>query len=397
MSGHDVLVVTLPPYDGGVPAKTRILCRHLVERGHRVSVAWYATFAHQSDLNVPSWRIPSGHRPQMAALPAFTDFAGHAIGCRFPELEAPYYRLSPLWRKVIDSHDRHIAVGGPPMVGNILAQAGVPHFLWCASDVMADRLDRQKRMPWPRSLVDRLITRPWLLAQQDFILRTTPLILGVSGYTLDRLRQAGAPPARLRRMPIPVDCQRFSPPPTPPPTPTIGFAARFEDPRKNLPLLLEAFALLCRHHPDAKLRLAGSDPSEATRALVDRSGLNHAVDFVGTLAAEDLAAFYQGLSVFALPSHQEGLCLAALEAMACGVPVVSTPCGGPGDFARDGINGALLPDWRAETMAAGLKRVLADRATLSIGARQTVLQEFSPAAFADNLAQAWFQVWGESP
>lgn len=397
MTGKDVLVVTLPPYAGGVPAKTRILCQHLSRLGHRVTVAWYATFAHQAHVNVPSWHCLSTRRPGVVAEPAFSNYPGHAVGCWLPELEAPYYRLSPRWQTLIDGHDRHIAVGGPPMVANILARAGIPHFLWCASEVMADRRDRQRQMSWPRALVDRMITRPWLLAQQRFIMANTPKILGVSRYTVEQLTAIGAVPARLARMPIPVDCATFTPASQSPQTPVIGFAARFEDPRKNLSLLLDAMALLRHRHPTAKLRLAGCQPSAATLAHIDRTGLANAVEFVGVLPSTDLPAFYRSLSVFALPSYQEGLCLAALEAMACGVPVVSTDCGGPADFVHDGKTGFLVRGWHPHNMAAALEQALEQQAELAAGARALVLAEFSPEAFAATIAETWRQVWGEAP
>lgn len=397
MTGRSVLVVTLPPYEGGVPAKTRILCDLLAAQGHRVTVAWYATFAHQSHLNVPAWLTLTGKRPHMGEETAFSTYAGQAVGCWLPELEAPYYRLSKRWQSLIDRHDRHIAVGGPPMVGNILARAGVPHFLWCASDVMADRHDRQNKMAWPRAVVDALVTRPWLEAQQRFILAHTPLVLGVSRYTLKQLRQAGAQAEKLAHLPIPVDPQRFSPPQRSPRSDVVGFAGRFEDPRKDLPLLLEAMSLLRRQRPNARLRLAGCLPSEHTLRRVRDGGLTQAVDFVGMVADNDLADFYRSLDVFALPSHQEGLCLAALEAMACGVPVVSTDCGGPADFVRDDANGFLLPDRKPETMAAALERALQKRDHLGAGARHLVATEFSPTSFARGIAAAWQQVWKEAP
>jgi len=397
MNGHDVLVVTHPPFEGGVPAKTRILCHHLAALGHRVTVAWYATLAHNPELNVPSWRLHTGQRPMVGSTVAFDQFPGAAVGCWLPELEAPYYRFSSRWSRLIEQHDRHIAVGGPPMVANILAQAGVPHLLWCASDVMADRLDRQARMPLPRAIVDTIITRPWLRAQQAFILARSSLILGVSHYTLDRLSKVGAVASSLEYLPIPVDSARFTPPATSPTGEIVGFAARFEDPRKNLPMLLEAFALLRQRRPQARLRLAGSAPSPQTLEQVQRLGQSDAVDFAGALAFQDLPEFYRSLSVFALPSHQEGLCLAGLEAMACGVPVVSTPCGGPADFVHSGKSGILLADWEPQTMAKGIEQALIERKTLSIGAIELIRAQFSPAAFSDGISRAWQRVWGEAP
>lgn len=397
MANHTVLVVTLPPFEGGVPAKTQILCRHLAALGHQVTVAWYATFAHHGQANVASWQILSGRRPTTICTTAFENFPSHAVGTWLPELEAPYYLSSSRWRKLIDDHDRHIAVGGPPMVGNILAQADIPHFLWCASDVMADRRDRQSHMPWPRSMIDSVITRPWLRRQQRFILEHSPLILGVSRYTTAQLLRHGAPADRIDRLPIPVDPQIFTPPATAPGGDVIGFAARFEDPRKNLPLLLDAMALLRGKRPHARLHLAGSEPSAATLERIEALGLTDHIHFAGILPPNRLLDFYRSLDVFALPSLQEGLCLAGLEAMACGVPVVSTDCGGPEDFVRDGISGFIVRDWRAESMAQALERALSERALLSANARALVVSEFSPAAFATGIATAWKRVWKEAP
>lgn len=394
----DVLVVTLPPFEGGVPAKARILCEHLRERGHRVNVAWYATFRHHPELNVPSWRLATGARPGIAAETCFDTFPGTAIGCRLPELEAPYYQPSSRWRALIAAHDRHIAVGGPPMVGHLLAAAGVPHLLWCASDVLADRRDRQRCMPLARRVIDRLVTRPWLLAQQRRLLAACPRALGVSAYTLRQLIANGADPKRVALMPIPVDTARFTPPSRPAEL-VLGFAARFEDPRKNLGLLLDALAMLRRGGVPASLRLAGAAPSSATIDRVAGLGLAEAVEFVGELPKAALPEFYRGLDVFVLPSHQEGLCIAGIEAMAAGVPVVSTRCGGPEDYVRDGETG-LLCGWQADEMAAVLVRLLTDRALrtrLGATARLVAEAEYSPGAFAAGLAEAWRAVWGDVP
>ena len=261
MAARKVLVVTLPPFEGGVPAKTRILCRTLRERGHMVTVAWYATFRYHPDLNVPSWALLSGRRPAMAQETCFGDFPSRAVGCWLPELEAPYYRLSSRWQSLIDSHDRHIAVGGPPMVGHILAQARVPHLLWCASDVMADRRDRQKSMGLIRGMVDAMITRPWLRAQQAYLLRSGSRMLGVSSYTVRQLLAHGAPPERTGRLPIPVDCRIFTPPASSAQAAILGFAARFEDPRKNLGLLLAAVASTAPGSANPTMSSATFNPS----------------------------------------------------------------------------------------------------------------------------------------
>ena len=89
----------------------------------------------------------------------------------------------------------------------------------------------------------------------------------------------------------------------------------------------------------------------------------------------------RSLDLFVVPSHQEGLCIAALEAMACGCPVVSTRCGGPEEFVIDGETGVLV-GFDPNEMAAAMLKILGDRklhARLAEGARNRVLQHYSAA------------------
>ncbi|HER25743.1 MAG TPA: hypothetical protein ENI69_01400, partial [Rhodospirillales bacterium] len=79
-----VLLVTIPPFAGGVPFKTRILARYLRDLGHRVTVAYYATISDHPDLVARAWQIPSlvtGRRPGVAKGLCFDDFPSVAIGC----------------------------------------------------------------------------------------------------------------------------------------------------------------------------------------------------------------------------------------------------------------------------------------------------------------------------
>jgi glycosyltransferase involved in cell wall biosynthesis len=90
----------------------------------------------------------------------------------------------------------------------------------------------------------------------------------------------------------------------------------------------------------------------------------------------------QTLDLFVIPSHQEGLCIAALEAMACGVPVVSTRCGGPEDYVIDGVTGQLVARDPA-AMAAAVAAIAADRdrrRRLAAGALSWVREQASPEA-----------------
>ena len=104
-------------------------------------------------------------------------------------------------------------------------------------------------------------------------------------------------------------------------------------------------AVLIGGGPDG--RVTASDP----RARLRRPRRIHHVPI------ETLRDKLRSLDLFVVPSHQEGLCISALEAMACGCPVVSTHCGGPEEFVLDGETGFLVNPDPAE-MADATRRIL---------------------------------------
>jgi glycosyltransferase involved in cell wall biosynthesis len=132
-------------------------------------------------------------------------------------------------------------------------------------------------------------------------------------------------------------------------------------PHKNLPRLLRAYAALpgalrSRH----VLVLAGSDRARrpALEALAARLGVGDRVVFPGLIADEDLPALYTGASVFALPSLEEGFGLPALEAMACGTPVVASKGGALPEVVADA--GLLVDAVSEAAITDAMARVLSD-------------------------------------
>jgi glycosyltransferase involved in cell wall biosynthesis len=113
------------------------------------------------------------------------------------------------------------------------------------------------------------------------------------------------------------------------------------------------------------------------------------------LSRIEMSRCMQTLDLFVLPSHQEGLCISALEAMACGVPVVSTRCGGPEEFVVPGATGSLV-GFDARVMADSIGAILKDRdlrLRLSKGARALVEDRYTAqgadAVFAQALKAAF--------
>jgi glycosyltransferase involved in cell wall biosynthesis len=183
-------------------------------------------------------------------------------------------------------------------------------------------------------------------------------------------------------MPPPVDLDLFRPDPAAVVAGRVGCVGRFDDPRKNLALFLEALALARSRGAELTGEVIGGVPAAAHLEAVDRRGLAGAVDFVPYLAPPALAERLRRLDLLAVTSHQEGLGIAALEAMGSGCPVVATRCGGPEEYVVDGVSGRLT-GFSAAEVADGLAAVAGDRrlrAELSRGARETVESRYSWAA-----------------
>jgi glycosyltransferase involved in cell wall biosynthesis len=124
---------------------------------------------------------------------------------------------------------------------------------------------------------------------------------------------------------------------------------------------VRALALLRQQLPQARLTLAGSGPEEAAlRALVAELGLQDAVHFAGTLDREGVARLYGEADLMLNPSRADNMPNSVLEAMASGVPVVSTSVGGVPFLIQDGRTGLLVPVGDAAAMAAAALRVLSE-------------------------------------
>ena len=141
----------------------------------------------------------------------------------------------------------------------------------------------------------------------------------------------------------------------------ILFVGRIE-PLKGIDILISAAAQL---HEDENFRVlivGGDARAEAQvaelRALAERLDVDHHISFVGAVAHEKLPMYYNAADVCVVPSYYESFGLVAVEAMACGVPVVASRVGGLTTTVSDGETGYLIP-WRCpEPFAERLELLL---------------------------------------
>jgi N-acetyl-alpha-D-glucosaminyl L-malate synthase BshA len=181
-----------------------------------------------------------------------------------------------------------------------------------------------------------------------WLARATHEILGVSDTV------------QIEIVPNFVDSERFRPAPGERPLPTVPVVVHVSNfrPVKRVGDVVEIFARLRAARP-ARLRLCGDGPDRAAvAARAATLGVAADVEFLGERV--DLPAVLQAADLFLLPSETESFGLAALEAMACGVPVVASAVGGLPEVIPDGEVGALCPLGDVQAMAAAAGRILGD-------------------------------------
>jgi len=388
------LISTIRPGVGGVTSKLSWLVRELELLEIEPVLAWYEPWSCSPELSLPlPAALPAlcrgrgpGERPQQLEGP----WRGQAIGAWLPELEFTHYLGGAAWRRLADSCDLHLAVTGNPLCAARLSLLQRPFLAWVGSDWQGDRQERVARFARPRRLLDQSLNAPVLRQLERRALRDPAgQILSISQATACTLeRIAGRPLAGVLYRPC--NPHLFWPAPERCVPWRLGFAGRYSDPRKQIGLLLQAVALLKAQGLPVQLELTGEADGGGLQPQLERLGIADRVRLHPLLSTAELARVLQSWDVFVLPSHQEGLCLAALEAMACGVPLLSTPCGGPEDLLDGGRCGVLVAP-RPETMAQAIAAVCGDRDRrdqLGQGARRWVTAHADPAAARRRLHRA---------
>jgi L-malate glycosyltransferase len=164
-------------------------------------------------------------------------------------------------------------------------------------------------------------------------------------------------------------------------------------PRKGIDLLVQACAELNREGLPFQCHIIGNGPEEdALKRQAAQSGVAERVHFHGRMEKEEIAAFLPQCDVFVLPSFAEGMSNAALEAMACGLPLLLTDVGGSRELI-DG-NGSIVP--------VGDSRALADRLRVWLGEPQILrtmgrrsrmcANAFSWASVAQRYRELYYQL-----
>jgi asparagine synthase (glutamine-hydrolysing) len=384
-----VLVSTLAPGHGGVGAMTSFVVHELTARGMEPVIAHYAPYSIVPELSVPSFRLLQ-HGIGWRKGRAYGTHEINAIGAWLPELEFTHYAATQRWRELMNSCDAFVAVSGNVLAATPFLQTHRNYLAWVATDWQGDRQDRVKHFPLVRRLLDTCVNGPIIRRLERRLLRGGH-VLSLSAYTARMLGNIAGPSFHKTLLPVAVDSALFVPQPAARVAGRLGFAGRFNDPRKNIGLFLRAFAQLRREGHDVSVLLVGDSAGPAVTQLIAELGIAPHVKIESGLTRNEMRDRLQTLDVFVLPSHQEGLCIAALEAMACGVPVVSTRCGGPEEFVIDERTGTLV-DADPQAMARAIAAIVtnpAEREKMGQAARRLVEEQYSAEKMQTVFAEAF--------
>jgi D-inositol-3-phosphate glycosyltransferase len=160
----------------------------------------------------------------------------------------------------------------------------------------------------------------------------------------------------------------------------LAFVGRIQ-PHKGPEILIRAVAEMVKHSPNLRARLktviiggasgSGSQEPERLKGLTVFLGISDVVEFVPPVKHEELTDWYRASDLVCVPSYSESFGLVALEAQACGTPVVATAVGGLRTAVADGISGSLVDGHDPRAWSAVISRLLMEperRLLLSMGA-----------------------------
>ncbi len=231
----------------------------------------------------------------------------------------------------------------------------------------------------PESLL-RIAAEHDVLAGSDCVIASTP------AEAEDLLQHYGADPTRLCISPPGVNHDVFTTGDKaaarrdlglPPDEPIVLFVGRVQ-PLKGIDVAVDAFSLVQRRRPGARLLVIGgpSGPNgvselDMVRERIGRLALSGHADLIEPVAHDRLPRYYQAADVLLVPSRSESFGLVAVEAQACGLPVVGANVGGLSYAVSDGVSGYLIDGWDPEDYATTAISIIDDpehAAQLSKGA-----------------------------
>lgn len=358
------------PADGGVPEHVRLLAAGLADRGHAVLVAGRPDASPRAWLEsrgiayapLPlSGRVPDPVEDRRAyrALTGLLDDGAYDLVHAHGQKAGLLARLAAKRRRLPSVYTPHSFVYRtqalrPRLSGRLRFRVGL----------LAER-----RLARHTAVIVAVAENERRVALEDRVAPAERIVVVHPGIDVD---PAARPDDSLRRF-------RGD-------GPLLGFVAGLRE-QKGLPVLLESLEILARRGTPVRFAIVGNGPlREQVAARVDEALLAETTmlaPFEGG-AARYLAA----LDAFVLPSLWEGLPMAVLEAMACGLPVVASSVDGTPEAVEDGVTGFLVPPGDPDALAERIDEIAthpARRLEMGEAARRAASTRFGAGRMVDAL------------
>jgi glycosyltransferase involved in cell wall biosynthesis len=168
---------------------------------------------------------------------------------------------------------------------------------------------------------------------------------------------------------------------------------------KGHDVLIKAFSFVRKNFPSVRLVIAGEGSSRnSLTMLAQRNGLNQAIKFAGECTPEQIRDLLADAAIFVMPSRSEGLPLAALEAMASGVPVIASNVGGLPSIIEHDVSGILVPPDCPKALAQAIEQLLknADSARALAERAHDAAQSLSLTRMARTYHEMYLSVLGST-
>lgn len=365
------------PIIGGYERAAERMSLGLISLGHKVLVV--------AERRQPQWlkketidglavrRLWCIYRPGLHILTSVLSFTG--------------FMVSQGWRfQIFHIHQHGVHAAIAILMGKLLGKKSVLNLTSSGPEGIVQAIAKNEHASGLSRLIHRLHTR-------------VDACIAISERGIEEALALGIDSQRIHLIPQGVDADYFKPASSLELAKTnkqlsafrtVVFVGRFAA-AKNLPVLLAAWATVSAHLADARLVLVGAgEKYQEIEALIEQKHLQDKVLLVG--ACDNVLPWYQASDVFVLSSDYEGLSNSLLEAMSCGLPVVSTRVSGSTDVFAQANIGEMVEVGDAPALASALVTLLnspSRRQLCGVAARELILHQYSLASAAKKVSDLY--------
>jgi glycosyltransferase involved in cell wall biosynthesis len=358
-----------PPHVGGIEKVAFEQSKHLAKMGYQITVL--TSKSHKKDADSAVERVKVLHYPALGLA--------EKIGLPYP---IPWLKAYPLFKAVIKKCDI-VQAHGHPYPSSLLARKVAKQFKKPFIVTQHNTfIDYDSWLNLVESLND------WAIGAT--VLKKADKVIAVSGATREYVLKLGADKKKTSVIYNGVDEEFFHPIDRErcreklglPKNDTIILSVRRLVYKNGLNTLIEAASHLVRKRHNILFLLVGTGPDRGfIEKRIKELRLSNNVKLAGLAADEQLPYYYNAADCFVIPSSSgEGLPMVLLEAMACGLPLISTISGGTAEIIREDVNGFLAPPRDSEALAKAIIKAISSReANLAIGKenRRTIEKRFT--------------------